>query len=374
MTSRPNASASLIDGWLNDRVRHVLDARTFWSDLVRRGILSIPENYITGTVNVTLGSSVVAGTATAWPVNDVVDTVIPDAVGDIGWSEVVPASMTGITENSMLYVDAAGDPETVPVARVDGASFIGKFTKTHNAGATVTQSSLANQQFRISNAYPIFTVKAVHSATEFEMDNPWGGTSLTAQAYRICLMYVVLSSRLKGIIAMKDEQTGYPVRLHVSLDEANFRDPRRSIVTGNPYFNLIDLGANEQGNMLYEIWPAPSAVRQFSYMFWEQWPELVKDTDRFPPFINPSVFQYGAIADALCYKQGAKDPFHNPNLASRYEAKFEQALAFAKNADEAKCLSALSNFWGKGMTPGTADQLQLNDPAWGQLWSGASFM
>lgn len=371
---RPNLGDSQYKTWINWRLRQIMDSRTFWSDLVKEGILSIPANYVTGTVDVTTGSAVVNGTATAWPVADVVNTDLDQAVEDIGYVEAFPTVMTGITENSYLYIDGGtADAEAVPVVQVKASSFIAKFTKAHAAAATLTQSSLVNQQFRISNAHPIFTVKSVPTTTALELTNAWGGDSLATQTYRIGLMYVVLSSDLKGIIGMKDEQTGYPVRTHVSMDEANFRDPRRNIVTGNPYFNLVDRGANDQGNMLYEIWPAPSDIRQFSYMYWKQWPDLENEGDRPPWFINPSILVYGALADALRFRQGLKDPYHNPALANHYEGRFREGMELAKNSDEAKCLSALSNFWGKGMVPGTADQLQLNDPAWGQLWSGSTF-
>jgi hypothetical protein len=175
-------------------------------------------------------------------------------------------------------------------------------------------------------------------------------------------MYVTLAPDLKAILAMKDDQTGWPVRLHVPLEEANYRDPRRTFVSGNPYYGLIDLGPNEQGNMLYEIWPAPLSVRQFSYRYYQQWPDLDAETDRPPWFINPSVFVFGALADAFRYKQGPKDPYHNPTLADHYEMRFREGVEQAKNADEGKFLNALRTPWWRGMLPGNADIWQLQDP------------
>lgn len=371
---RPNVGDPQIKTWINWRIRQALDHRTFWSDLLKQSILPIPETYTTGTIDVTNGSATVAGAATAWPVDDVVDTTLAQDVDDIGYVEAYPTAVTGIGEDSVLYVGAGtANAEAVSVVQVKSGSFIGKFAKTHTAADTITQSSLVNQQFRLSNAHPVFTVQAVTTTTSLILTNPWGGDDAATQTYRICLMYVVLANDLKSLIAMKDEQTGYPVRIHVTLDEANFRDPRRTIVTGNPYFNVVDLGANDQGNMLYEIWPAPSDVRQFSYLYYKQWPPLENEGDRPPWFINPSIWVYGALADAYRYRSGLKDPYHNPGLAEHWEGRFREGMQLAKNSDEAKCLSALTNFWGKGALPGSADQLQLNDPAWGALWSGSSF-
>ena len=359
--SRPGLTPDFITNALNDRVRQVLDARTIWADLMTFGILSVPAPYTTGTIDMTLGDATVTGVDTAWPVDDVVNTVIPDGVVEYGYAEVVPASMQGITANSLLYVDADTDPEVVPVVEVRRASFVAKFTKQHNAGCTVTMSSLAGLQLRISQAYPVFTVGAVVSATELELTLPWGGTSLADQTYSIRMMYVVLASNLKGIIAMKDEATGFPVRLHVQLEEANFKDPRRTLTTGNPWYSLVDLGANEQGNMLFEMWPSPGTARQFSFAYWKQWPDMVKDTDMPPPFINPSIFYYGALADARMARTQPNDPYYDPEGARYAEAKFEQGMEIAKNADEAKVLSALRSPWWRGMQ-GNIDSYQLCGP------------
>lgn len=373
MSARPDISAPIVDGFINDRVRQVMDTRTFWSDLLVFGNLPIPDSHDDGTISLTKGSATVTGTDTVLPVNDIVDTTLPDGVDEIGYAEVTPASMDGITDNSLLYVDADGDPEIVPVVRKFDQYFIGKFSKVHDADCTVTQSSLANLQLRVGQAYPTFTVGAVVSATELILTLPWGGGSLADQAYSIVKMYVALASDLKGLIAMKDEATGYPVRIHVPLEEANFRDPRRTMVSGSPYYNLVDLGANDQGNMLYEIWPAKTSEGQFSFLYWKQWPELVKDTDRPPHFINPSIFFHGALADAKRYRGRKDDWAYDPQGAMDYERRFFDGVQAAKNADEAKCLQAIKTWFSRGMTPGSVDQWALM-PVEAMGWDFGSVM
>jgi hypothetical protein len=362
---RPGVGDPQIKTWINWRVRQALDVRTFWSDLLRFGILPFPDAHTDGTVSVASGSSTVTGTATGWPVSDIVNTTLSDAVEEIGYVRVTPAAMTGLAAGGILYVDAAGaNPEIVPVVEVGSDYFMGKFAYTHAAGVTATQSSLANLQFRISTSYPVFTVRAVVSATSLRLDNAWGGAALADQTYSIHKMYATLADDLKGLIAMKDEQTGYPVRLHVPIEEANYLDPQRTMVSGNPWYGLVDLGANDQGQMLYEVWPAPTSARQFSYAYWKQWPEMEADTDRPPWFINPSVFVFGALADAYRYKSGPKDQYHNPELAEHYEGRFREGVEQAKNADEAKKLEALRQPWWNGQVRGNYDTWQLNDPAW----------
>jgi hypothetical protein len=383
--ARPGLSPDFIDNALRDRLRQIQDDRTFWADLLTPGILSIPAPYgpgytvpngTGGSISMTTGSNAVTGTASFWPVADVVNTNIPAGVPEFGYVEVTPASMAGITFTSRLYVDAAGTPETVAVVQVNRTSFVAKFESLHNPGCTVTQSSLANQQLRVGQSYPIFTVAAVTYLDPGGSGNgtlhltlPWGGPAYSGN-YLIQLIYVTLAPDMKALIAVKDEQTGYPVRLHVSLMEANHTDPQRTISTGNPWFSLVDIGADDQGNMSHELWPAPYNQRQFSFYYWRQWPDMVKDTDQPPPFINPSILFFGAMADAKMHRTGKDDPYYDPQGAQHWGARFDQALQQAKNSDEAKVLQALSQPWFKFGPAGSYDTWQLNDPAFGSLWSG----
>lgn len=335
---RPNLSAQLVRGWINDRIRQVLDSRTYWSDLITRGILSVPNAYNTGTVTSTTGSTTITGTATAWPVSDVVNTTIPAAVSEIGYSEVTPASMAGITADTMLYVDAAGTPETVAVVTVTATTFTAKFLFTHLAGATITSSSLSNRQLKIAGSsggnFPVFNVRSVQSTTQLTIDLPWGSTGLTASAYQIVGMYYTMAPDFKDLLTIVDPQYSLPLRFHAPVMELNWRDPQRQ-ATGPPQV-LYDLSPNENGNMQYELWPLQTSARQLPFLYHRQWPELINDNDRPPHFINPTVFIHGAIADALRMKVGKDDPYHNPALANEYERRFLQGMDDAKNADESK--------------------------------------
>jgi hypothetical protein len=360
--SRPGCSSLDARDWINDRIRQSLGARTYWTDLITQKVMGVPAMYNTGTVSLATASRVVTGTTTAWPVNDVVNTTIPAAINDIGYVEVVPASMSGITEDSILYVDAAGTPEAVSVVEKKRASIIAKFENTHAAGVTVTQSSLAGLQFRIAVSDPVFTVRNVISTTSLELSELWMGAAKTDEAYRILKMYLTIATDLKDILSVKDESTGWPVRLHVPVHEVNHRDPRRTFANTGALLHLVDLGPNDQGNMQYEMWPAPTTLRQFSVLYYRQWPDLVNEMDRPPWFINPTIFVHGAIADALRWKRDAKDPYHNPALAEEYERRFVMGLQNSINEDESKWQHAYSYRFQTMFYPAGADYRQSHDP------------
>jgi hypothetical protein len=357
---RPNASGPQVDAWINDRIRQIIDSRTYWADLLATGVLSVPNQYITGTVSLTPGSAVVTGVSTAWPVSDVVNTTLSAAVTETNWVDATPTAMTGIAPDRTLYVDSTTSAEAVPVAETTGTTFNGKFTKAHAAGATVLCSSLAGRQFRLGVGNPIYTVRAVHSTTELELTVPWSGAAVSASAYQILGMYYTMAVDLKDTLLVLDPQQGIPIRTHVPLAEVNWRDPQRS--SSGPPCSLVDFMPNECGNMQYELWPPQTSAYQIPYVYTRQWPQLYRDTDRPPWFLNPTVLVHGAIADALRFKVNKDDPFHNPALAREYEARFLQGVEDAKNADESKAQSAFQSRYDMLFGAGGANFWQSHDP------------
>jgi hypothetical protein len=271
-----------------------------------------------------------------WPVSDMVATTIPDGIFETGNQEVFPASMAGITETSVLYVDAAGIPEIVAVNAVTPTSFWCVFSNPHNPNCTVTQSSLASLQFRMGANNPIFDVLAVQDSNHLIISSPWGNLALTGQQYQVLGMYYTIVPNIRKFLddAIVDRQQGIPIQTNVSLGKVNWQDPQRT-AGGDPQC-FVDMGASRNGLSLYELWPAQTNARQLDWVVYTDWPELVNDTDRLPWFLDPTIFYYGALADALRYRRGKDDYNHNPNLARDYEAKFKTLVEDAMNADESK--------------------------------------
>lgn len=61
----PDAPIPLIQTWLNNAYREVIDSR-MWYGLMVRGQVTVPSVYTTGTVSVVNGSNTVTGVGTAW--------------------------------------------------------------------------------------------------------------------------------------------------------------------------------------------------------------------------------------------------------------------------------------------------------------------
>lgn len=331
---KPNVTPEYAKHSLNARIRQIIDMRPYWADLGETRIISCPDSYTTGTVSVTPGSAVVTGSGTGWDISSVVSTTIPDGVQSTGYTRVFPASMAGIAADSLLYVDATGVPEVVSVVELRENYFIAEFQYLHNSGCTVTQSTLAGRQLRISNS-PVFTVAAVHSATEIELDNQWGAAAESGSTYQIFKCFYDLGSDVRMIHDVMDPVAGRPIARNISQDQLNLRDPQRSLGGGDP-LALVDYRASSNGSMLYELWPPPSTARQISVLLSKQWPKMENRDDRPPPFINPQVIIDGATADALRQKVGMEDPYFNPQLAMVFDNKFFEGMRNATNADSAR--------------------------------------
>lgn len=335
---RPGADVTCWKDWINDRVRQILDRRPYWSGLLKRGVLSLPQAYTTGNVSLTIGSNIVTGTGTNFPVSDVVNTTIPAGVSRPGNIWFTPSNLTGITLNSTLYVDAAGQPEVIAVQQLRGNQVLANFQTPHNPNCTVTQSSLAGQQFLISSNQPYYTVLATGSSSELILDNAWAYTNIVNGGYQIFLAYTTFAPDVKELLFVIDPIQPLPLRLHVPQKWVNANDPIRQ--NSNSPVWICDLGPNACGNQLFEIYPPSLVPYQLYYGYYQQWPDMVNPGDRPPYFINPTVILHGALADAFRMKfpQPPKfdDPWYNPKAADDYEAKFERGVADLTNADNSK--------------------------------------
>jgi hypothetical protein len=336
-------------------MRTILDRKPNWAGLLKRTVLSIPEAYTRGTIAVTTGSPVVTGNGTGWPVSDVVNTVIIEEIKASGTYWVTPASVTGITKDSLLYVDAAGPfPEIVAVKDILQGHVLLTFNYAHAAQATATASSLSSRQLRVNAVNPVFTVSAVISPISLVLDNPWGQLPYTGMGYQILLMYTTFAPDVKDLLVVTDPVQQISMRLHVSQEEINMYDPNRT-ATDSPQA-IVDLGPNQNGNMLYEIYPPQSTAWQLTCLYHCQWPDMRLPGDTPPPFITPNILIYGALADAFatpCPRPpDFKDPFLSLDAAQRFSAMFEQAVIDCMNADESKYQKAFT--WNYGLTFGSA--------------------
>ena len=352
MLQRPGIDRNLVQQFLNERMRQAIDRKPNWSGLLKRTVLSIPNAYTQGAITVTTGSPNVTGVATNWPVSDVINTTVAEQIRAPGTYWVTPASMAGFTQDSVLYVDAGGTPEIVPVLDTLNGHVQCPFAYAHNAGTTATMSSLANLQLRVNSVNPVFSVVAITSPTSLVLDNPWGQASFTGMSYQMLLMYTTFGVPVKDLIVVNDPVQQITLRANVSQEEVSQYDPNRT-ATDSPQC-IVSLGPNLNHNFLFEVYPPQSTAWQLNALVHVQTPDMRLPSDMPPPFLNSNMLIMGALADAFrtpCPRPpDNKDPFFSMENAAEFERRFDQAVVEAMNSDESLYQRAFS--WNYAQTFG----------------------
>jgi hypothetical protein len=342
---RPGADRNLAQAWLNETMRMMLDRRSEWAGLRKNIIVSFPGAYSVGTLDLVVGSSIVVGTGTNFPTNDLSNTVIAEQVSAPGDRFITPGSMTNINRDSTLYIDAAGpNPEILPVLDILGPRIYLNFQYPHNAGASIWQSSLSGLQFRFGgNTTPIYTCICITSPTTAVMDQPWGQVTQTGASYQLVLMYITIDPQIKDIITATDPFQNIDLDIHKSQKELNIIDPNR-LSTNSPVW-LADRGPNPNGNglMQYEPWPPILIPYQLNFYINLQWPDMRIPSDYPPPVLNPNCLIYGALSQGFATFCGRppdyRDPAYSLENAERYRGMADQAFLDAVNADESRVMT-----------------------------------
>ena len=335
---RPLAGEEQIRTWINNAVRNVINKRTYWVDLRRVGIIPVPNQIITGVISTAPGSNMVTGVGTGWPVSDVVNTTLAEAVISPGYEEVQLTSIAGVDENSILWVEGGtARAEAVPVMRINrggigAATIVGKFQFAHASGVTVTQSSLVQQQLRTGYNNPTFSIVGVADPQTLFLDNPWGGLPLAGVKYYISKIYYTLFPNIRKVICVVDQQQGIPLDVMRTQQELNITDPQRT--DNSDPLAFVSAWPNPNGNMQWEVWPAPKSQRQISVLATLQWPELVNPEDIPPSFLEPTIFTNFAIAEGLRHKLSKDDPFFDPKLSQQFQLEAQSQLQDALIGDE----------------------------------------
>lgn len=202
---------------------------------------------------------------------------------------------------------------------------------------TTWDTNLVGRQFRIGLNNPIYTITAVDVTNQqLTIELPWAGPMAPGQTtqtsgYNIVQAYYNLGPNIKYIKVMVNIMLGYRMKLNLTQDWLNKKDPWR-IWVNFPY-GIAPLPADPNGNYMVEMWPAPFTQQALPFMAYIQPPNLVYDTDSLPPFIRTDVIVKKTIGRVLRYK-----PKDNPG----YDP--QTALAVARDFDE-KYVAALQGMW-----------------------------
>ena len=337
---KPNCDPSLAQTFINQRLRSLLDMRVFWAGGTQRGVVSVPQSYNVGNITTALGSNVVTGVGTSWPVNDIVSTSLTSNIRQPGLQVVSPASMQNISVDTWLYVGAGGPkPEVVYVLSTTPTTFTASFSYPHNTAETITCSSFAGRTMRFGFQIPNYLITAIVDPSTLLIEFPFAGTALTNVSYTILKNLYIFAPRLKALLSVVDPYQATELITNYPIQNLNAEDPQRTSIDFPRVVATHSI--SPAGSALFEVWPSPTQARQLYFEYYAQPEDLVAPGDRPPAYLNPQVIVMGAIADALRTKIGvdsaapdsAMDPYYDPAVADIWEQRFAQGAENLCNAD-----------------------------------------
>lgn len=239
-------------------------------------------------------------------------------------------------------------------------------------------TSMIGQQFRTGFAFPIYTIANPPAgdppmdATHLSLDVPWGGPTQSQTGYQIFQNIYSLGNNIKFLLAMVNQQQGFRLKVNLSHpDILNIFDTWRTQV-GWTYL-VSSQPPSPSGDILYELYPAPTFQQAFPYLVYIQPPDFQEDND-FPYLgIRSDVVVMGAIPDALRF-----EPRRNLGFSEQFVLKviddFEK-----KHMIELEKMSQMDNnafqkdlIWEFGKYPLTtmgADWMQSHDSDLGDVFS-----
>ncbi len=299
LTVCPKYPPQLIRRKINDNLRNVISKRV-WSGLTKQLILSVPAAFADGTIDAVTGSNVVIGTATGWPVDDLVSTTLSADVISAEVLDATPGSMAGVEPNTYMLIDGGGaNEEGVYVYDTTATTFKASFTKTHLAGETITRSSLSNLQLKVGINSPFYTATGFSSPTRMILKDIIAQPSELGASYSLSLVYTNFAPDLKMLISVVNLERRYRIIIHMPKDTIDYSDPHRTL-TQTTYM-VVSHEVDPAGSQLYELYPRPVSEQAIPFFYHFQFPPLVDDGDILPNGIRSDVLVRLTTADALVW-------------------------------------------------------------------------
>lgn len=333
----PNLSPQQAEDFINSAWRNICDANDEWSFLLREGYWVSPAVLtLTGLTATKYSPTISLNHSALQQLSNQTNPALTLRQVRVG----AGGPLYGISETDVQWTaDASINSGTAVLTSTSGAfgpELVGKMIRVPGAGpsgsaldTTVSSFSSGDLVLAHSASTTVTDVDAYWGMT-LTLDRPYLEESLTGATVQILRAYYKPENttfrRLSHII---DPIYGYwwgGLIQHVS--QLNRQDPRRTS-QGQPYqlyFNHYD---PTDGLPVYEMWPAPTIDRAFSYWYWRSCPTFVNYTDALPPIIPQELLMMGARM--LAYEWAAtQDPdprsrqsysFALSNVRSRYSTE-----------------------------------------------------
>lgn len=193
--------------------------------------------------------------------------------------------------------------------------------------------NIVGQQFRLGYNTPPYTIQAVDPfAQTLTLQLPWASNTITSAGYFVAQYYYSMSPLIKYIHTAKNMLMAWRLRLDYTQQTLDSRDPWRATVFTPTA--LVQMPPDQNGSYQVELWPVPSIVQALPFIAMSQPPNLVNDSDAFPPAIRTDIVAKFGVAWAKTFKGPKWNKYYDKAEADRLRAEAERELMFMAKADE----------------------------------------
>ncbi len=205
---------------------------------------------------------------------------------------------------------------------------------THNSASvtgngTVFTDAMIGRQLTSGNQNPVYTIISRTNGTTIGLDQPWGGSTATAQGYEIFRAYVTVPSDFHSFISVWDPRFNWQLNLDVTQEELNRYDAQRAnqasssyAVVNHSYADFDNAGVAVTPPLpRYELWPHQKSEYVYPFLYETRATDLEDSGAVLPRYIRGDVLLEMALAEAARWPgtQGQPNTYQNDKLAIHHD-------------------------------------------------------
>lgn len=235
--------------------------------------------------------------------------------------------------------------------------------------ATVTSAGLfvasdAGRTFRgpgttagIASTFPAYTIVAVVDVNTITLDKAFGAVSAAGTA-QILDLYLTVPADFSRFLVVVDPYNQRPIPFWINEDQITRADPARVQSDSGPRYLVAATPSPvvaTLGQIRFEAWPAPTAARQYPYLYVKRAARLA-DEAVLPGLLanRGDLLKLGAQVQAAEWPGtiDQKNPYFNLGLADRLRLRFDAQVQQLTLADDNQYPQQLAQVQWERLLPG----------------------
>lgn len=235
-----------------------------------------------------------------------------------------------------------------PTAYTTGTISITSGSATVTGASTVWTTGMVGRQLLVSAQAPFYDIIAVDAGAQtLTLDRTYDADSVVAGTYSIKGVYILMPTDFMALQVVRDPSLNWRLRLDIVQEQLDTWDPKRTtsgtgwVLAAAPPSPVVAT----LGRPRYELWPAPTASKLFTYTYIKR-PGLMSVSGDEPVYpIRGDAIREGALAELALWPgidRENPNPYFDLNAHRLHEKRFLERLNELELQDEG---IKRSNFW-----------------------------